>query len=84
MKPKSVTEQTKQVFANIQAILAEAGYTFADVVKTTVFLADIASFAEMNEVYKTFYKTDCPARSSFAVKDLPLGAKVEIETIAIK
>ncbi len=84
IEAESVTEQTKQVFANIQAILAEAGYTFADVVKTTVFLADIASFAEMNEVYKTFYQTDCPARSSFAVKDLPLGAKVEIETIAIK
>lgn len=84
IEAESVAEQTMQVFANIQAILAEAGYTFADVVKTTVFLADIASFAEMNEVYKTFYQTDCPARSSFAVKDLPLGAKVEIETIAIK
>lgn len=81
---ESVSEQTQQVFANIQAILAEAGYTFADVVKTTVFLADIASFAEMNEVYKTFYQTECPARSTFAVKDLPLGAKVEIETIAAK
>lgn len=81
---ESVSEQTQQVFANIQAILAEAGYTFADVVKTTVFLADIASFAEMNEVYKTFYQTECPARSTFAVKDLPLGAKVEIETIAVK
>ena len=84
IEAENVAEQTKQVFANIQAILAEAGYTFADVVKTTVFLADIASFAEMNEVYKTFYQTECPARSTFAVKDLPLGAKVEIETIAVK
>ncbi len=84
IEAESVAEQTMQVFANIQAILAEAGYTFADVVKTTVFLADIASFAEMNEVYKTFYQTECPARSTFAVKDLPLGAKVEIETIAVK
>jgi 2-iminobutanoate/2-iminopropanoate deaminase len=84
IEAENVAEQTQQVFANIQAILTEAGYSFADVVKTTVFLADIATFAEMNEVYKTFYQTDCPARSTFAVKDLPLGAKVEIETIAVK
>ena len=76
--------QTKQVFNNIEAILKEAGYSFADVVKHTVFLSDIAFFGAMNEVYKTIYQADCPARSAFAVKDLPLGALVEIETIAVK
>ncbi|MDD4991067.1 MAG: RidA family protein [Paludibacter sp.] len=79
-----ITAQTEQVFANINAILTEAGYTFADVVKSTVFIADIADFAAMNEVYKKHYQTECPARSAFAVKALPLGALVEIETIAVK
>jgi len=76
--------QAEQVFANISAILEEAGYTFADVVKSTVFLSDIADFAGMNDVYKKYYQTECPARSAFAVKALPLGALVEIETIAVK
>lgn len=79
-----ITAQTEQVFANITAILSEAGYTFLDVVKSTVFLSDISSFAGMNEVYKKYYQSECPARSAFAVKDLPLGALVEIETIAAK
>ncbi|MDD3078543.1 MAG: RidA family protein [Paludibacter sp.] len=79
-----ITTQTEQVFSNIKAILTEAGYNFADVVKSTVFLADIADFAAMNEVYKKYYQGECPARSAFAVKALPLGALVEIETIAVK
>ena len=79
-----VSAQAEQVFANIKAILDEAGYSFADVVKSTVFMADIADFAAVNEVYKKYYQTDCPARSAFAVKSLPLGALVEIETIAAK
>lgn len=79
-----ITSQTEQVFANINAILEEAGYSFSDVVKSTVFLSDIANFGGMNEVYKKYYQTECPARSAFAVKDLPLGALVEIETIAAK
>ncbi len=79
-----ITSQTEQVFANISAILIEAGYTFTDVVKSTVFLSDISNFAGMNEVYKKYYQSECPARSAFAVKDLPLGALVEIETIAVK
>ena len=79
-----ITAQAEQVFANINAILTEAGYTFADVVKSTVFLSDITNFAAMNDVYKKYYQTECPARSAFAVKDLPLGALVEIETIAAK
>lgn len=79
-----ITAQTEQVFANIEAVLDEAGFTFADVVKSTVFLANITDFAAMNAVYAKYYATDCPARSAFAVKDLPLGALVEIETIAVK
>ena len=79
-----ITAQTEQVFANINAILTKAGYSFADVVKSTVFIADIADFAAMNEVYKKYYQTECPARSAFAVKALPLGSLVEIETIAVK
>lgn len=79
-----ITTQAEQVFANINAILTEAGYTFSDVVKSTVFLSDISNFAGMNEVYKKYYQSECPARSAFAVKDLPLGALVEIETIAVK
>lgn len=80
----NISEQSEQVFANINAILSEAGYSFSDVVKSTVFLADIADFAGMNEVYKKYYQTECPARSAFAVRALPLGALVEIETIAAK
>ncbi len=79
-----ITGQTEQVFANINAILKEAGYAFADVVKSTVFLSDIADFAGMNDVYKKYYQMECPARSAFAVKALPLGALVEIETVAAK
>lgn len=79
-----VSGQTAQAFKNIEAILTEAGYSFADVVKHTVFLSDMGDFASMNEVYKTVYASDCPARSAFAVKALPMGALVEIETIAVK
>jgi 2-iminobutanoate/2-iminopropanoate deaminase len=79
-----IKSQTEQVFTNISAILKEAGYNFNDVVKSTVFLTDIADFGGMNEVYKNYYQTECPARSAYAVKALPLGALVEIETIAAK
>lgn len=76
--------QTEQSLKNVGAILAEAGFGFEDVVKTTVLLADIADFGPMNEVYATFFNGECPARAAFAVKDLPKGAKVEIEAIAVK
>jgi len=79
-----ITSQTEQVFANIKAILNEAGYGFNDVVKSTVFISDMADFGAMNEVYKKYYQVECPARSAFAVKALPLGALVEIETVAAK
>lgn len=79
-----ITSQTRQSLTNVSNILAAAGYTCADVVKTTVLLADIGDFAAMNAVYAEFFKENCPARACFAVKDLPKGALVEIEAIANK
>jgi 2-iminobutanoate/2-iminopropanoate deaminase len=80
----SITAQTEQVMKNIGAILEEAGYNFKNVVKSTCLLSDMANFAAMNEVYGKFYTEDPPARAAFAVKELPLGVLVEIETIAVK
>ena len=79
-----IKEQTMQVMKNISAILNEAGYSFSDVVKSTCLLSDITNFAAMNEVYGSFYSVLPPARAAFAVKDLPLGVLIEIETIAVK
>ncbi|MBK3516829.1 RidA family protein [Carboxylicivirga marina] len=79
-----VKEQTEQVMKNIAAILDEAGYTFADVVKSTCLLSDMSNFATMNEIYGSYYKENPPARAAFAVKELPLSVLVEIETIAVK
>ncbi|MDY0282841.1 MAG: RidA family protein [Salinivirgaceae bacterium] len=84
LMPEDVKNQTVQVMKNIEAILTAAGYTLDHVIKSTVLLADIKDFAVMNEVYGQFYKTDCPARAAYQVANLPLGAKVEIETIAYK
>ena len=77
-----VKEQTRQSILNAQAILQEAGLDLSHVVKTTVFLADMADFAAMNEVYAQFFTAPFPARSAVAVKTLPKGALVEIECIA--
>lgn len=82
--PEGIEAQTEQVFANIGAILAEAGYGFGDVVKCTVLLADIADFAAVNAVYAKYFTGDKPARAAYQVAALPLGAMVEIETIASK
>ena len=79
-----ITEQTEQAMKNIEAILNEAGYTFANVIKSTCLLSDMANFAEMNTVYGKYYPENPPARAAFAVKELPLGVLVEIETIASK
>lgn len=79
-----ITSQTEQVMKNIEAILQEAGYTFLHVVKSTCLLSDIANFKAMNEVYGRYYFEYQPARAAFAVKELPLGALIEIETIAAK
>ena len=79
-----VKEQARQSLSNIQAILQEAGLTMASVVKTTVFMADMADFAEMNSVYAEFFTEPYPARSAVAVKTLPKNALVEIEVVAEK
>ena len=80
----SIGSQTRQSLKNVQAILAENGMTMADVTKTTVLLADIAEFAEMNQVYAEFFAEPFPARAAFEVAALPKNAKVEIEAIAVK
>jgi 2-iminobutanoate/2-iminopropanoate deaminase len=80
----TIAEQTEQVMKNISAILKAAGYGFDNVVKSTCLLSDISNFAAMNEVYGKYYTMNPPARAAFAVKDLPLGALIEIETIAVK
>ena len=79
-----ITEQTTQSFENIKSILEEAGLTTANIVKTTVFLADMALFGEMNAVYAKYFDGAFPARSAIAVKALPKGALVEIECIAVR
>lgn len=79
-----IQEQTEQVLKNIGAILNAAGYTFKDVVKSTCLLSDMANFKAMNEVYARYYSEDAPARAAYAVKDLPMGAMIEIETIAAR
>ena len=79
-----IREQTRQSLSNARAILEAAGLGLQDVVKTTVFLADMADFAAMNEVYAQFFAAPFPARSAVAVKTLPKGALVEIECIAAR
>ena len=79
-----IKEQTRQSLLNAQAILQSAGLDLKDVVKTTVLLSDIANFGPMNEVYSEFFSQPYPARSAFAVRDLPKGALVEIECIAAR
>ena len=78
-----VKEQARQSLLNVKAILEEAGLTMSNVVKTTVFMADMNDFAEMNAVYAEFFTEPYPARSAVAVKTLPKGALVEIEVIAV-
>ena len=80
----TIEQQAEQVLENIGAILQAAGYTYADVVKSTIFLTEMKNFSVVNEVYKKYYTEKFPARSTVAVKELPLGVMVEIETIAVK
>jgi len=79
--PGGVREQTEQVFKNIKAILSEAGFSLENIVKTTVFLADMSDFATMNEIYGKEFSAPYPARSAVAVKTLPKNGLVEIEVI---
>jgi 2-iminobutanoate/2-iminopropanoate deaminase len=82
--PDGIEAQTEQVMKNIESILNEAGYSFENVVKSTCLLSDMVNFKAMNEVYAKYYSVNPPARAAFAVKGLPLGALIEIETIAAK
>lgn len=79
-----VKEHTRQSLLNVKAILGEAGLTLSNVVKTTVYLADMGDFAAMNEVYSQFFAQPFPARSAIAVKALPKGALVEVEVVAAR
>jgi 2-iminobutanoate/2-iminopropanoate deaminase len=82
--PDGIAAQADQALKNIQAILEEAKFSFNDVVKSTVLLKDIKDFAAMNEVYARYYPSKPPARAAYEVANLPLGALIEIETIAIR
>ena len=81
---ETIEEQTEQSLKNTGYILEEAGMTYDNVVKSTVLLSDMNDFAAMNAVYAKFYSVDMPARVCYQVAKLPLGVKVEIETIAVK
>ncbi|PLX23138.1 MAG: reactive intermediate/imine deaminase [Marinilabiliales bacterium] len=82
--PEGIKEQTEQVMKNIGAILEAAGYNYDQVVKSTCLLSDMDNFQAMNEVYGNYYKENPPARAAYGVVKLPLGALIEIETIAVK
>ena len=82
--PQTIEEQTHQCFANIKAILDEAGYGFENMVKSVVLLSDIKDFAAMNKVYADYYTEKMPARLCYQVAALPMGAKIEVETTAVK
>lgn len=80
----TIGEQTRQCLKNLQAVLSAAGLTLDDTVKTTVFLTDMADFKEMNAVYAEHFREPYPARSTIGVRELPLGARIEIELVAKK
>ena len=80
--PEDIASQAKQSLENLKAILEAAGYSLSDVVKTTIFAADIKDFAEVNQVYSQYFAKEAPARSFVAVKDLPKGVGLEIEAVA--
>ena len=80
----SVKEETEQVMRNLNAVLLEADFGFEHILKTTIFLSDMSLFAEVNEVYGSYFESDFPARETVAVKGLPKGVNVEISVIAYK
>ncbi|QOT10733.1 RidA family protein [Paenibacillus sp. JNUCC32] len=81
---EGIVDQTHQIVKNLQAVLAEAGLSLADVVKTSVFMTDSEHFQQMNEVYSQYFSDHHPARTTVEVSKLPKGAKIEIELIAVK
>jgi 2-iminobutanoate/2-iminopropanoate deaminase len=84
MLPADTAAQTRQILKNLGAILGAAGFALSDVVKTTVFLKDLQDFTAMNEVYREFFPSDSPARSTVQVARLPKDSIVEIEAVAVK
>ena len=82
IEANTISDETEQVMKNLDAILKEAGLDFSHVVKTTIFLSDMAHFATVNEVYAKYFSTDHPARETVAVKGLPKAVNVEISMIA--
>ncbi len=80
----SIAEEINQVMRNIKAVLIEADYDFAHIIKTTIFLSDMALFAEVNEIYGSYFDSEFPARETVAVKGLPKGVNVEISVTAYK
>jgi 2-iminobutanoate/2-iminopropanoate deaminase len=80
----SISGETKMVMTNIVAILSEAGYTTADIIKTTIFLVNMSDFEQVNEIYSAYFKADFPARETVAVAGLPKNVNVEISVIASK
>lgn len=84
LSTSSIDEETHQVMRNIKAVLIEADYQFAHIIKTTIFLSDMALFAEVNEIYGSYFDSEFPARETVAVKGLPKGVNVEISITAFK
>ena len=82
--PGGIDAQAHRVFQNLKAVLASAGCTFENVVKTVVFLTDLADFAAVNEIYAAYFPAPCPARSCVQVAALPKGSKIEVELVAVK
>lgn len=80
----SIAEETHQVMRNIKSLLLEAEYDFEHIIKTTIFLSDMSLFADVNEIYGSYFETDFPARETVAVKGLPKGVNVEISVTAFK
>ena len=80
----TIKEQTHQVMKNLQGVLEKAGVSFADVVKTTIYLTDMSNYSDINEVYASYFRNNYPARETVCVKKLPLGARLEISMIASK
>ena len=80
----NLEEETHQVMRNIKAVLVESEYEFENIIKTTIFLSDMSLFAEVNEIYGSYFKSDFPARETVAVKGLPKGVNVEISITAFK
>jgi 2-iminobutanoate/2-iminopropanoate deaminase len=83
LKNGNITEETRQVMENLKVVLDEAGSSFKDVVKTTIFLKEMSSFAEVNAEYGKYFESDFPARETVAVKTLPKDVNVEISMIAL-